>query len=282
MRIPDQEYATLLVRMVADALSESVSPILLKNPDATGEGSIGIGTALVLDVAGRFIAVTAAHVITPEVKVVHGLLPRGTSTIKDVTWLSGGRAFGLGGGDFDPTDVAIMELSEDQVRRWGVTPVPLDRVLVRPLWPHEFVIVHGHPYELAKFEFGSPRSASAAITFATLAVPQELWDKRLKPEVHQVIYWPDQDVLDFDGVGTRVGRLPDPKGISGAGVWVIDEVEGRVASRRDLRLVGIEYAHLDGHLWCNNMEVVLYAIVGAFPELKEVIERAPIWANGER
>ncbi len=280
MRVASLEELRLMVQAIHGDLVGLVGPVLLKDPTRTGEGSVGLGSGLVLEIGSRLVAVTAAHNFEHGDRLVYGLLPKWSAVIDDVVWLTPRTVATAGGGDFDAHDIAVFEVSKDETERWGVDALPLERVMVYDLGDNEFALLHGFPFKQADIEYGGKRVQTRHMTFATAGVPVAEWDGRYRRGVHHVLRFPQDPtaVSRVEGDRLHADELPDPGGISGSGVWIIASRDGRLFSHRDLTLVGIEYAWSKsrGTILANTMAPVLKLIQQAFPDLAGTIDSAPV------
>lgn len=268
-----REVVAAILEAVGPTLAARTAPILRKVRGKTGPGTAETASGTVIQVGDRYFVLTASHVFDDIPPVSVGLLPRGETTLEDVVWLDGHQAMRLGGGDYDECDVASVEITLDEVRRWRVDPTPLSSLVGYNIQPDQLAILHGYPQEGVELRHGTPTARAEPISFATVGVPPAEWDARYRRPVHQYLRWPGGEVLRTTLDGAERMRLPPPKGMSGCGIWLVPETPGKLLRPDQVRLAGVQYAWFEktGHVVGNTLGPVANLLTTAYPELADTL-----------
>lgn len=247
-----------------------VFPLLTQD---TTSGRYFLSSAQVFTVAGRYFVLTSAHTLLPVNQTKVGLCRGGKVSPGDARWIAT-QGHAVGGAKEDVVDIAFMEISEGDVAWLGVECIDVEIMQTRDLVVGEVVFFAGFPV-------ASVTSLSEALASVEplqyLSVGRAVSGERYTPELHHLLEYPQQRQVwraTSDAQFTSA-TLPDPVGVSGAGVWVMPVDPDKLISYRNLRLVGVEYAiaATGDVLVCNKIALVVALLGQAFPELAEQLSR---------
>ncbi|MCB9779729.1 MAG: hypothetical protein H6742_14285 [Alphaproteobacteria bacterium] len=275
MPVLDDRQLRERLQRIHPQLLQHAAPIACQIGDGKAEGQFGIATGIVLAVGSRLIAVTAAHVFERPDLVQFGLLPKWRTERGSIVWLEARQAHLAGGGDYDTLDLALFEVTPEETNAWGVTPVLIDQVRVYDLQPGDLGVVHGFPFAQADVDYRGIDITTRHFTLASYSLPESQWDRRYKRGVHHVLQFTQQDACRVEGDQLVPDTLPNPKGISGCGIWTMTEREDGTL---DLWLVGVEFAWMERErqILAQTMRPVLEAIQRAYPDLASLVDEAAV------
>lgn len=239
MPVSSQQLAEYHATAMMEHLLPRSVALILHTPEDRPK-SIGSGTCV--KIGQRHFVATCAHVLHDvELRDV-GVLPLAKSAPMDNRTPRLARMNYRGGRDDDPVDVGWLEITPDAVpwveRQFGRLFVTLDRFGVAPVAPLSHASLLGVPCEyLDPIETtdGKLSIMLQAFPFTTHTIPP--------PSARPMrdLYLDYQDVM-FSPDGMR--DAPHPHGLSGSGLWVLNEGPDRLWTPDHARLVGIENA------WC--------------------------------
>lgn len=238
------------------------------NPDVVRVPPNGSGTCI--EIGGRYLVATAAHNLN-DVKAlrevaVSALGKIGKFSQQTPKLIGKGRR---GGWDYDRMDIAWMEIHPQAVptwiEHWSRTFVTLDRIWVGPVDENRHVCFLGQPYEYMKRGSinGVPAVGLSPLPYLAKTVRSD------DPEHQLCIYYPTEVfTLEYKKAA------PDPRGVSGCGLWLLNPTVDGIWTPDRAQLAGIEHGWLEesGCLTGTLMRHWLQMVREDIPELAQVID----------
>ncbi len=230
-------------------------------------GDRGSGVCVRID--GRFFVATAAHVIAEWSETRYAVLTPSTGDGVLRVVGSGRR----GGGRYDKYDVGWLELPPRASAVSGRHFLALERIAPYRDGEGDQLWVVGSPAH--DFDRGKREGRDAYTANATAWPTRIATDGQRDAERGErlIVEWPEK----IPGHGHDIDRYPEPRGISGGGVWAANLTthpdDWRPAT---MQLVGIEFATYGERdarrLVCQQMHVWLEMVADDIPELADVIQ----------
>lgn len=238
-------------------------------PIGTDEMSFGSGT--LVSVGDKLFIATAGHIIADaqeeEVWALAGESQDSRSPAAPV--LRKGKY-----PDNDP-DVGFLELGTISVsERLKKDACPLELLANygcgRPLRP---TILVGSPAEYLK------RSGSALIpqfmAYYAMPMTEDEWEKTVDPDTDKDIFldYPDTPAEEM-GSGASM-LLPNPKGMSGGGVWDQGFEDGVIWTNQSAKLIGIQSRWNDQSRYVRAVQIIhwLRLIHSSYPDARPLLEQ---------
>lgn len=280
------QIAPLLVSHVRDL----VRPLVLRRKGAEDM----YGTGQVLKIAGHYALVTAEHNLVHHDQYLgrkdqlcsigisrtyefkdDAILWLGAKPRKSV-WLNTGAGVKPDGTEQPLTlDVAVVELFEDEVAWWGVETFGLDQVTPMAVDEPNMLLLVGFPGE----KYDTSRFAEGVVTASYFALPAPAtavatWRETWAPSTHQVALWKPKDAVKMENGRMVKADLPNPKGISGCGMWTMIQTVGAMFNPvKQVKLAGIVcevHLDLEAAVGCSS-NVLMSAVAATFPDTEELI-----------
>lgn len=166
-------------------------------------------------------------------------------------------------------DVAAFLLPENAVAELKKTKQFLthSEISMRNDTPNSLFLLHGYPVKWHEHEEGAVYRPKA-LTYTTKQYAGETSPELFDPAIHMALSFEGMAVMTHDG---SERELPNPKGMSGCGVWQLCELTNEGVARfrpEKVSLVGIEHRWNEerGYLVATRIEYILELIAQKYPE----------------
>ena len=289
---PARPVSAVLVQQVTKALTpflrRVVRPIALRKYPSDIIKDWEFGSAQVISVADHYILLTAAHNIRSTQYVRVGLTDHPDSVFveEDVYWLDDARTLAVavgarikhqaadGEAQVD-VDVAAIELTQEEVERFGFEPIGAEAFAPGPIKADTFAIVCGYPTAMYNTsEIGKGRVRARYMSLMTTGIDREEWMAEWSQSTHQVVRYPDREIARFRNDMMMSDVLPAPGGISGCTFWTPIIRPDEVFSSKVAAFCGIEHTHCPARrlIVGNNADAVVNLIGSIWPATRGVFE----------
>ncbi len=192
-----------------------------------------LGSAVLLTANGKYYLVTAAHVMDGcDISNIAFWDDR------DLVQVSGQAVYLSTVAEINKNgDIAVWQLSDEAFNalQKHYSFLPIDRVLMNhQIDLHERYIMVGYPVSKTKKIFQSMTIPIKTLRFVTRGdnTPSKIKSNNLDALINFMVVYHKRKAQSFGAAENQVEHLPDPYGMSGCGLWYLDE--NRIA-----RLVGI-------------------------------------------
>lgn len=270
----EKQSAMLALAANRDSVASRTGALLVIPAGKTPEHA-DLGSAVVLDVAGRLIAVTAAHVVGGQ-SGMEVVLTRHGAPHDELRALSRRAVHRGGGGDFDGYDLAFFELQQDEAEWWRVQSTPIESTLLEAPDPGQFVLLCGFPKALARVDRDGDRlsfSLAQMVIGGPVAAEDAFSSRHVRGQ--NLLVRATKQVLRAEDGRLELVDLPPLKGISGGGIWQPHAGPDRVFPPRTPLLVGIEFGVLAEQqlIVGNTLAPVLVGLWRHLPNLRPELDR---------
>lgn len=279
------EQVELWIGVLGPFFQRTVRPVVIRRRPSDTFRQYHYGSAQVLRVGTHLILVTAGHNIDEDGKS-HLLGLSESNEVRDgqIYWLGGQRRHGwsakakmedgASGRVFEAeTDVAVVEVTEEECRRFGFEPISIEQASPRQAWPGEFMAVIG--FATANFDVSRVDEGIVVANYlhlASAAVDPAKWHEKWDPSLHRVAEYPVDEVRRIVPGGAIWTKLPEsPEGISGCAMWAVPEYQGGLFSFKNAQILGIEYAYFRGMVVGCGMSAVATLIADVWPDTRSVL-----------
>jgi hypothetical protein len=263
-----------LIEQYTGAMKEHLyrRSVVLLLGDPRDSTSPGTGSGTCVQIGGRYLIGTAAHNLDDVNEAIQvGVAALGEigkcsrQTPRVVGW---GRR---GGGDFDRLDLAWLELEPRAmphwIPEWNRTFVTLDRIsLIQPsLGRAAYLLGQPHDYRRDKAIAGVPTVGLHPLPYMAAVLSPQSPEEAARDVL---MYYPSE-------MSSAEGRksAPDPHGLSGCGLWMVNAEEGGVWTPDRAQLVGIQIsARPQEWLRGNLMREWLRLVRDDIPDLRAEID----------
>ncbi len=233
-----------------------------------------VGSAVLLEIAGKHFLLTAAHVLD-ENDITPLYLP-GKNGFVALHGNSKRTAAPEGGRDLDRYDLDYVELPENVIESIPVPywflPIQLVGVDCVPTQGQHFIFT-GYPHKSVAAKYGTTKVHAQIESYTDQVCPPSLIQKaEADPNFHIVIHFDRKRAMNSDG---RVVTPKERKGMSGGGVWT--GTPGLSPNGLpNLRLCGItiEHGKKNQCMVATRIVGVLEMIRRDFPQLSSAIPRS--------
>jgi len=231
-----------------------------------------LGTGFFLKIAARYFIVTAGHVLTNERECELGVPgTRGLYLLPPMF-----RSH-VGSGSIHDFDFAFDELpppvSAALSRRYRAVPISWTGSNHVPNEMYIYTMV-GFPTSRNKPGIRQNMLHAVAHPFHAGTLVYEEYERRgLDVALHLALGLQPLGIKNVDG---SVRTSPNPRGISGCGVWCVGTPDAIAAGQRKVALVGIgvRYDKNSKHVEATRIAVLLEAMRDLYPELSPHIPRS--------
>jgi hypothetical protein len=231
----DAKKIVLSTNNIAMAFLDSVTVgvVCFKNqkPDKIGSGTcIKLGDE-------HFIA-TARHVIEGYPKTHISFVYGGEGRLHS-NWL---QIEDRGWDNDERLDIGWIKVSKEVADLTNKTFVSNESlVMSKTHYESGKVLVFGYPIEFVdKGKLGESVLATRSYFYNTITVAQTEWKPiEADPNVHMVLSYSEQAYTFHTD---KIEAVPDPKGISGGGVWHLNMNKGKIWSPTEMKMIGVENA----------------------------------------
>jgi hypothetical protein len=271
LRLMAQEtFTEFHATALADHLTSRSVGLMLFEDGPNEYPKIGSGTCI--KICDRHFIATAAH----NLNDVRKFSEVGIGALGNVGKYSGQTpkiiAWGRRGGrkKVDPLDVAWLEIKPGAVdpwcKAWGQRFVTLERISLAPVPVGRHVSIYGVPsreIRVGKIE-GQPMLGFVPLPYSGQVLPAPLD----QPDTDIFFEYPTE-------ANTEEGRkpLPHAEGLSGCGIWLVNDEDGGVWAPDRAQLVGVEHGWLEyEYLRGNPIRVWLEMVREDIPELASEID----------
>ena len=253
-------------------------------PERREDEIIPQGSGTCVRIGDHFFIATAAHVFRDlqhneiyddDLWIVHSQQPTLDRPAIIATGLEGG-------GNYDPVDVAWIELDHVTANGMNKTFLTLDRIRSRV--DHagdDLIALNGYPGSFT-LESDDGTVFAQSMSFVGGTIPPKDWPESEFEDLHCIAedyfllaaFPPEGNYL----VTGQHYQVPDPHGMSGGGLWQIPANPTKpeeVWSTKQARLVGINLEWKQDNPWvvANQMQHWLQLVAEDFPDITEEIEQ---------
>ncbi len=151
----------------------------------------------------------------------------------------------LGGGDFDNIDVAFLELTSEGyfALRKHKEFLPLDRMRPGVFHAESRFLVFGCPFDLVdRAALDDLVYASVSMLYVTVSL-DDVPDNRYEKSTNIILDYPSEGNF-LAASRENTDRIPDPEGMSGAGIWIVSRSTDKLWTPSTAKLVGVQGAWL--------------------------------------
>ncbi|MHA2061781.1 MAG: hypothetical protein ACW963_05780 [Candidatus Sifarchaeia archaeon] len=219
-----------------------------------------VGTGVVLSIDSQIFIASAAHVFDEnEITSIYTFLEGKDQIIEgeiQATSKPGNNR------DEDKIDIAILKVDDSLIPKFMSTycPVTIDEIDVNDI-PHskKYYAFIGHPTNKTKPKFGTTIMKREMFSYMGTIVTQKAYQQLdLSIYSHIVIGFDPKKCIAEDGIRYT---FPKPKGMSGGGVWLMEDLNSHSSRSYVNKLVGIG---IEDH---KNPEVMVGTRIGAVIEV---------------
>jgi hypothetical protein len=245
------------------------------------EGEISLASGTLVSIGDRLFIATASHTVLESPSVETWVLSNEPqhSTAPHAPILNRGKY------PKDDPDVGFLELGANAaVEYLKKEACPIERLAVRGIGrPLRSVLLVGNPGELVKqkehIEPSSPRPGLALvpliIAYYTVPLMESEWPIVGNPDSSKDIFL---DYPKTPGQQMETGEamlLPNPKGMSGGGLWGQGFETDEVWSNASARLIGIQSSWHSGLRYARCVQIIhwLRLIYAHYEDLRPILER---------
>jgi hypothetical protein len=271
------DYAAKFIKI--QRATEELKPFLFKQSVAffvSDDNSITIASGTLVSISDKVFIATASHAVTGLVgnEVYTFYSGENGSAVSEAPILKVGKIPG------DYPDVGYLELGTNEALEYlKETACPLHRLAIygtgRPLRP---VMLVGNPGEYVKEKEDAEEEATGlvptTIGYFTVPLLEPEWPDNtdLDPAIDIVLEYPDTPALQFESDESIM--LPDPRGMSGGGLWDYGFEDKAQWTKKSAKLIGIQscwYKHLR---YAVVVQIIhwLKLIYSDYPDLRPIFE----------
>lgn len=259
MKIGNKDYPERLVRLTVKRLIEQYCHEISTHTvqlwiviEDNADKAKPLGSAVLLTINDKYYLLTAAHVIDGcDISNI------AFWDNQDLVRVSGNVAYLSNASEINKNgDVAVWQLSEDAtfalLKHYHF--LPFDRVKLRHnIVAQERYIILGYPVSKTKKIYHNMTIPIKTCQFVTSGdvTSRKYFHNNLNPQVNFMLVYHRRKVQGFGTDKKQIEHLPDPHGMSGCGLWYLDE-------DKHSRLVGlmIGYNHTDSIMIASRIDLV--------------------------
>lgn len=272
------DYAAKFIKI--QRATEELKPFLFKQSVAFfvsgDDDSITIASGTLVSIGDRVFIATASHAVSELVgnEIYTFYSGENGSAVSEAPILKVGKIPG------DCPDVGYLELGTNKaLEHLKETACPIDRLAIygtgRPLRP---VILVGNPGEYVSEKKDAEEEATGLIptTIGYFTVPllEPEWPDiaDLDPAVDIVLEYPDTLAQQFESAESIM--LPDPRGMSGGGLWDYGFEDKAQWTKKSAKLIGIQSCWYKYLRYAVVVQIIhwLKLIYSDYPNLRPILE----------
>ena len=218
-----------------------------------------VGTGVVLDIDSKIFIATAAHVFDEnEITTIYTFLERKNQIIEGEIYST---TKPENDRNKDKIDIAIYKVDDDLIPKFrtSYTPVTIEEINVNDIpETKKYYAFIGHPTNKTKPKYGTTIMKSEVFSYFGTIAPKKAYDQlSLSTFSHIVVGFDPNKCIDENG--TRY-NFPKAKGMSGGGVWLLENLNNHSSQSHINKLVGIG---IEDH---KNPKVIVGTRIGAVVE----------------